>query len=236
MDKTLNFLSVMSGKEVDYYLDLPLDQVKEEIKSIEFITHTKAHPRLKDGGIYTIDETRYRLTLNARQMTAGQFIDYENTIESNPGDIAMLCAVFCVPDGKKYGEGYDPLELKAIFFKKFKMVDVMGISFFSKGIANIIRLYPTLFVSEVEKGVKKEKDGSGTEEKNRRDHRTHKISYVWERIIKQIIIYTNLNKYQVFDMNVIEFFNDATFCKFEIMEHNKRQQEKMNHLKKGRRQ
>lgn len=132
LDKTLNFLSVMSGKEVDYYLDLPLDQVKEEIKSIEFITHTKAHPRLKDGGIYTIDETRYRLTLNARQMTAGQFIDYENTIESNPGDIAMLCAVFCVPDGKKYGEGYDPLDVKEIFFNKFKMVDAMGISFFFK--------------------------------------------------------------------------------------------------------
>lgn len=129
IDKVIKLLSIIEGNTEDHYLDMEYLDFIECSKRLEFMS-TEFKPRIPNGGTYTIDGITYEMVSNPGKLTTGQFIDYENTISSQPVDIAMLCAIFCLPKGKKYGDGYDPLELRDKFNNSFKMVDAAGIAFF----------------------------------------------------------------------------------------------------------
>lgn len=115
------------------------------------------------------------------------------------------------------------------------------------GIFSITNRFPTLFNNEAEnaedKDVQQGEEGD-TNEIDSRDKKVGKrdtgaskgtaINYYWERVIAQICEKYCTPKHEVFDFNVIEFLNDATFCKVEILEYNRRQREMIAKARKGR--
>jgi len=131
LDKAIDVLSVLSGETSENYKNMPLEVVTDLLRKIEGLTAQNLKPRFI-GGTYVVEGTTYLLTPCAEKMTAGQFIDYQLTLEKNPDDVALLCAVLLVPKGKKYGEGYDVMELRQTLYDKFPYIDSMGISFFCK--------------------------------------------------------------------------------------------------------
>ena len=98
-DKLIQLLSIIESKEEDYYLDMLLPDLNKKIAEVVEMLKTELSPRLK-GDKYYINGNRYNLTMNASKMTAGQFIDYQAAIASNPPDYALLCAIFLIPHGK----------------------------------------------------------------------------------------------------------------------------------------
>lgn len=127
LEKSIMLMSVIDGKDEDYYEALPINEFMERVKLISFIGESSPKERFK-GGKYEIAGRKFTLTKNAKKMTTGQFIDYQSFIESK--DIASLCAIFLIPNGKKYGEDYDFDEVRELINEHFKIVDAMGISFF----------------------------------------------------------------------------------------------------------
>lgn len=130
LDKLIDILSVMTGIESESYLDMTLPQISEEIKKIELLKPELLKKRLKDGGVYMIKGKKYILTPSSNHMTAGQFIDYQNTLMNEPDNITALCSTVLIPENKKYGEGYDVIEFRSVLHEHFPYVDAMGISFF----------------------------------------------------------------------------------------------------------
>lgn len=158
LEKAIEILSVMTGKTSEYYKSLPVPKFREQISRISGLKVSELKPRF-ESGIYSIDGVRYNLTPNAERMAAGQFIDYQMTVENDPNNIAMLCAILLVPEGKKYGEGYHVPDLAKMIYEKFPYIDAMGISFFLQKTFDALSA-ATLYssVRKMKKEMKKEKD------------------------------------------------------------------------------
>lgn len=159
LDECIDILSVMTGIQPETYLDMPLPELEAEIKKIDSLKPDLLKERMKDGGEYTVEGRKYILTPSANQMTAGQFIDYQNTLADDPQNISMLCAILLVPEGKKYGEGYDVLELRETLHEHFHYIDSMGISFFFRMVLTSLSVATLSYsIRQLKKTMKKEKD------------------------------------------------------------------------------
>lgn len=158
-DRSIHYLTVFTGKDPEYYLDMAIPDLQKELKRISKLNPSDLKPRMLENGKYHINGAKYILTPSANRMKGSQLIDYEYTLKSNPNDIAMLCAIFCIPEGKTYGEGYDPLEVREIFYDKFKIVDALGISFFFLERLRISSNFILRYSKKVlKKEMKKERD------------------------------------------------------------------------------
>lgn len=158
LDKAISMLSVLTGEIEDHYKEMPLPRLKEHLKMIEGLNHEELKPHFESGK-YEVAGVKYNLTPNAEKMTAGQFIDYQSTAESNPEDLSMFMAILCVPEGKKYGEGYDVMELRQTFYEKFPYTHAMGVCFFfQKTSSALLTSFLSYLTRKIKRTKKKESD------------------------------------------------------------------------------
>lgn len=121
-------LEIVLGKTEKEILDMPVDEFRQKMGMLAFLKEP-LEPAMHRPH-YVVDGKKYRLTLNADKMTAGQYIDYTTTLREDGGNYALLTAILLVPEGKEYAEGYDVRELAEEFGDRFRIVDVLGICFF----------------------------------------------------------------------------------------------------------
>lgn len=130
--------------------DIPATEYGNLIKEIEFIQQPPK-PRLSDK--VKVGEIEYTIPINIRDVTTAQYIDYSETLKNDPENIAMMCAIFCVPTGKKYNEGYSVSELADFFYDAFPIVDAIGISFFFN---QLLKSYVEATLTSLKRSMKKE--------------------------------------------------------------------------------
>lgn len=123
----MDLLSVCTGKSKEEFMGMTVDELKLLTNELSFISQPPKG-RLNDKII--VNDKKYNLTVNVKNITIAQYIDYTETLKKDPENIAMMCAIFCIPDGHKYNEGYHVVDLADEFYDHFKIVDAIGISFF----------------------------------------------------------------------------------------------------------
>ncbi len=98
-------------------------------------------------------------------MTASQYIDFQNFYKQYDDFMPNLAACFLLPNGKKYGEDYDPID-EAEFLNTHLTIDIFSdiMFFFCKLIASINAEYPTLFGKGDEEETKENQGQTGKEE------------------------------------------------------------------------
>lgn len=124
---TVKLLAYLSGKEEDYFLDLPIDQFKKEAKLLDFLNE-KPSAKIKER--YTVNGQVFTLNVNVSKMPTAQYIDYTSVLQNSPDNYALLLSVLLIPEGKEYNAGYDIQENARLFENSFKWVDVETIAFF----------------------------------------------------------------------------------------------------------
>lgn len=150
-------LAIVTNKTEEEILNTPVDDFKSESKKLDFL-NDNPKPRLPEKK-YTVNGKTYIFTPNASKMTAGQYIDYTTTLNNDPENFAFLCAILLIPEGKTYGEDYDVNELAQEFNEHFKMVDVIGISFFFReALKALTKVTLTYLTKKLRKEMKKEKN------------------------------------------------------------------------------
>lgn len=117
LDKYIEALSFLTGKPQDHFLDMPLEELKGRIQAISFIGKPESIPqRLRT--FYIIKGRVFVLRpLTARQMNAGQYIDWMEIAKTGEGEyeyqMHKLLACVLVPfrffrrtryDGAKHAE------------------------------------------------------------------------------------------------------------------------------------
>lgn len=127
LETQIELLSVCSGKAPEYYLDMPLNKLKEEIKGLEGLNRRK---EVAVREVYNIGGRQYRLTTQLDNMKTGQYIDYTTIVRDQPQNRAMIMATLLVPKGKEYGEGYRITDVAAELENHMLWVDVEAICFF----------------------------------------------------------------------------------------------------------
>ena len=80
----------------------------------------------------TIDGEEFNVVQDARELTAGQYIDYQHYlgVDDFDGQLPNILTVFVIPKGKKYGEGYNMAELAKLFKDKMPIITALEISSF----------------------------------------------------------------------------------------------------------
>lgn len=149
IERNIKIMSVLTGIDEDTYFDMPLPQLQQALKDCE-LTNVNKEASIKSK--YFVNGKEYILTAGAARMTAGQYIDYTNTLPATIDNYHILMAMLLVPKGHTYGKGYSVPELAKELEQHFKWVDVVAISFFFQ---NLLTSYTKATLSYLRRKLKR---------------------------------------------------------------------------------
>lgn len=90
---------------VDNPMELSPQSFQKYVEELKFMT--TPIPETKLCNVYTINGTKYNFRGNIFEISMGQLMDVRNFTTKTPVDYAEVLSVFLIPDGHKYGDGYD---------------------------------------------------------------------------------------------------------------------------------
>lgn len=161
---------LLYDKEKDEVLNRPASDIHKLSDAISFI-NTKPKPRIDSSVV--VNGEKYNIPIDVRSITTAQYIDYTEVLRNDPENIAFMCAIFCVPDGMKYNEGYNVSDLANDFEDSFSIVDAIGIGFF---FTELLRTYVKSTLSYLEKNLKKELKKAGKNKESKEKSEAMKLS------------------------------------------------------------
>lgn len=107
-EKLTNILEILTGLPKSEIKDLPATVLESSGLNQKLSFMTKEPRKRMPSEKLTLNNKRYNVSLYPAKWTAAQYLDYNAVLGgSEDKKMAKLIACFTVPEGKKYGEGYD---------------------------------------------------------------------------------------------------------------------------------
>ena len=150
LDMNLAMVSVLSDIPIEDITNIEVNKLQEFINNLKFI-ETPYKPKTPET-TYNIGNKEYKVFFNVNKMTASQYIDFQNFYKKYDDFMPNLAACFLLPNGKKYGEDYDPID-EAEFLNTHLTIDIFSdIMFF---FVNLLRLSTLSTLHSSEREMKK---------------------------------------------------------------------------------
>lgn len=128
---SMDIMSILSDKTIDELLEIPLDDFSDIASKSKFLYETID----RNGEVpktLTINGKKYTVMKDAKQLCAGQYIDYKAYLSK--GDVVdmlpYILTVFVVPEGCKYNSGYNVEELAEEFDNNITIPTALSIADF----------------------------------------------------------------------------------------------------------
>ena len=102
--RTVSVLAILTGKTEDEILNLPIAEYGRLAQQAQFIGTAPHNVPVRSE--YKIGEFTLVPVLRTKDMTAGQFIDFQEYVKDEDKDIELLSCLL-LPKGHKYMDGYD---------------------------------------------------------------------------------------------------------------------------------
>ena len=149
-------LAIYADTDVDTIMNYPLTKyhkLLEKFYSDYYSDFSKAEPAIKDK--YTAGNMVLVPMLDFTQITVAQMMDF-SVLSTDPiENIEKLLAIFLIPKGKKYNDGYDLMEVqKAILKMDFNEVSPL-LAFFLRWFTGCRNHIQISCLEEVRKQMKK---------------------------------------------------------------------------------
>lgn len=125
--KAVNLLSVLSGVEVGFFENLPLNQFIRLTSYLDFISTPLPEVKVQDS--YVINGRKYIVSADIPSITTAQYVDYQNYMKEEHVDLPKVISVFMIPEGHSYNDGYNIKEVYADI-NDMKFVDAQALGFF----------------------------------------------------------------------------------------------------------
>lgn len=152
-ERLLDIAELLLGKEITY---LPIKEFTEECKQLSFLQDEI--PQSVPPKNITLNGRKYFVDCLVGTITTAQYVDFTNHLKGT--DIAATLSVFVIPDGHKYNDGYDMLQV-INDIQSLPMPIVNSISFFfSRQFNEFMRIFQSCSIKRIKKTdlPKKEKD------------------------------------------------------------------------------
>ena len=95
MDTQFRILSILTGQEDDYFINIPIPDLKKIIASTSFL-NTK--PKNKLPLVLNLNGSRFRVRYEANKLIAGEYIDLQNYIKQGVNNnLAKIIAIYFEP-------------------------------------------------------------------------------------------------------------------------------------------
>ena len=103
LSKALDLLQILTGID---YSKVPIDEYMEKVAELSFLQTDV--PTIDLPNEIALNGRKYTLKNDVDKITASQFIDYNNYIQSEDNDkIIKIIGTFIIPKGHIYGDGYE---------------------------------------------------------------------------------------------------------------------------------
>lgn len=130
IDIQVDIIAILNGMTRDEVLDLPIDRYSEYAKGTAFLTQSpQSKPRRPER--INLNGRKYRVIKSAKDMTAGQYIDFQTYLSQGAEkNIAPILSTVVIPEGRTYGNGYDIAEAIEDIRNGMSVQDALDLSAF----------------------------------------------------------------------------------------------------------
>lgn len=139
VDRQVRMLSILSGRTEDDILNAPVTDFAELSRTARFLERPpETKPEVRD--IYEAGAFRLVAVRDARKMTAAQYIDFQTFGRDAGNNIVEMLSCLLVPEGMRYNDGYDVLEVQAAIREHMDCVSALGVyAFFFESLRTLMR-------------------------------------------------------------------------------------------------
>lgn len=130
IEKDIAVLSVLLGVEESEVYNLPIVELRSLLEQIKWVYDYAFKPTGKLANKIKIDGEEYIVNPDLNSFTVSQYMDFQNFWDKRSERMGNLLAVFIVPKGKKYNEGYDVIALADRLEEIFTLDDWNNVCFF----------------------------------------------------------------------------------------------------------
>ena len=143
--RTVSVLSVLTGKTEDEILNLPLTEYGRLAQIARFLGDPPQNVPVRSE--YKLGDFTLEPTLKMKNMTAGQFIDFQEYVKNEEKEFELLSCLL-IPKGCKYCDGYDVEDVQNALRQHLLTRDAIALkSFF---IVSSVASLPTILTSSEE--------------------------------------------------------------------------------------
>lgn len=146
-DYQVAVIAILTGMTPDGVLDLPLGDYKRAAEASHFLTQpVKTTPGKRMADTYRLGDLTLVPVRDARKMTAAQYIDFQSLLKGGEQQLPAMLAAVMVPEGHRYGDGYDFDEVRRAIRDHLTVTQAEQISaFFLKKFTDLTRTTLTSF-------------------------------------------------------------------------------------------
>lgn len=130
IEKDIAVLSVLLGVEESEVYNLPIVELRSLLEQIKWVYDYDFKPTGKLANKIKIDGEEYIVNPDLNSFTVSQYMDFQNFWDKRSERMGNLLAVFVIPKGKKYNEGYDVIALADKLEEVFSLDDWNNVCFF----------------------------------------------------------------------------------------------------------
>lgn len=165
--KTTHLLSILTGESVENIESLPVTSFMKLTPHLQFLNESPKD--IKHKNEYEVNGHKYIVQAEVDKICTAQFLDYSTYIkekyDSNGPNTVKLASCFLVPEGHKYGDGYDINEV---------MYDITCMSFLDvKALAFFLQLQYAAYILISNDCIDRQMKKMGVPKKERRKTITH---------------------------------------------------------------
>ena len=143
-ERLVEIAQLLLGEEV---LDLPVAEFSKKVKELDFLKNEM--PSGIPPKKITVNGRKYFLDCLLGNVTTAQYIDFTNHSKTN--DICKMLSVFLIPEGHKYNDGYDILEVMNDI-KDLPVTVVYDTAFFfGKHYSEFMRIFQRYSIKDIER-------------------------------------------------------------------------------------
>lgn len=124
LEKETQIANIIYGFDIT---ELTIPEYKEKIKALSFVGTMPDKEKLASS--YTINGVKYLTKADISIIQANQFIDFQNYAKQK--DIIGCISCFFIPEGHKYNDGYDMLNVKKVI-GQLPITSANALTFFFK--------------------------------------------------------------------------------------------------------
>lgn len=112
IDQQVAIISVLTDKTEEEVISIPIAEFSALVGQTTFLYREKPTYRGRITDKVKIDGQVYKVTSGIAELTTAQFIDFQTFVKDPRKYFVELLSIFLIPEGKKYNDGYNILDVQ----------------------------------------------------------------------------------------------------------------------------
>lgn len=143
-ERLIEIAELLLGEDV---LELPISEFSKKIKELSFLQGEM--PSNIPPKKVTVNGKKYYVDCLLGNITTAQYVDYTNHAKTE--DVSKMLSVFIIPEGHKYNDGYDMIDvINDISYLPITVVNDIAF-FFAKHFSAFMKIFRYYSVKQIEK-------------------------------------------------------------------------------------